>query len=83
MKPSPVTGYNRIELIEEYVNLQDRFIAQLEDAQHHHIDLNATKMRHPVWSFVKMSVSGGFAITEAHQRRHQWQAEQTLKVFTN
>lgn len=81
MKPSLVSGYNRMELLDEYLSLQDRFIALLEKGQHRNVNLSTAKMKHPLWSFVKMSVTGGFAITEAHQRRHQWQAEQTLKAL--
>lgn len=79
MKPEPVSGYNRMELLDEYVNLQDRLIAQLEKGQHRHIALNATKVKHPLMSFIKMTLSECFALVEVHQRRHQWQAEQTLE----
>lgn len=82
MKPDPVTGHNRMEILDEYVNLQDRFIAQLEKGQHRHVDLNATKVKHPVMSFLKMTLSECFALAEAHQRRHHWQAEQTLQALT-
>lgn len=81
MKPSPVSGYTRMELLDEYLNLQDRFIAQLKKGQKHRINLRSAKMKHPTWSFLKISLSGGFALTGAHQRRHQWQAEQTLKAL--
>jgi len=81
MKPDPVSGYNRMELLDEYVNLQDRFIAQLEKGQHRHIALNASKVKHPLMSFIKMTLSECFALVEVHQRRHQWQAEQTLQAL--
>lgn len=81
MKPDPVSGYDRMELLDEYINLQDRFIAQLEKGQHRHLDLCNAKMRHPLISVIKISVTECFALTEAHQRRHQWQAEQTLQAL--
>lgn len=81
MKPDPVSGYDRMELLDEYINLQDRFIAQLEQGKHRHVDLNGTKMRHPLLSFVKMTLSEVFALAEVHQRRHQWQAHQTLEAI--
>lgn len=81
MKPNPVTGYNRMELLDEFVNLQDRFIAQLEKGQHRHVDLGRAKMAHPLFSIIKMTLSECFALAEVHQRRHTWQAEQTLKAI--
>jgi len=81
LKPKPVSGFNRMELLDEYINLQDRLIAQLEEAQHTHVDLGTTKVKHPLVGFIKMSLSACFAIIEVHQRRHQWQAKQTLKAL--
>lgn len=81
MKPDPVSGYNRMELLDEYVNLQDRFIAELEKGQHEHVDLSASKIRHPLISWIKITLTECFALAEVHQRRHQWQAEQTLKAL--
>lgn len=80
MRPGAVSGYNRMELLDEYVNLQERFIAQLEKGHERRLDLSATKMRHPLISFIKISLTECFALAVAHQRRHQWQAEQTLKA---
>lgn len=81
MKPDPVSDYNRMELLDEYVNLQDRFIEMLEKARHRHVHLNTTKVKHPVISWLKMTLSECFALAEVHQRRHQWQAEQTLEIL--
>lgn len=81
MKPDSVSDYDRLELLDEYMNLQDRFVKQLEKAHQRKVDLNKAKMRHPMISFVKMTLTECFALAEVHQRRHQWQAEQTLKVL--
>lgn len=81
MRPDPVSGYNRMELLDEYINLQDRFIVQLEKAQHRHVDLSAVKVRHPLISFLKVTLTECFALAEVHQRRHQWQAKQTLQAL--
>lgn len=81
MKPERVDDFNRIELLDEYVNLQNRFIVLLEKGQQKQLDLNATKVKHPIFSFFRMTLSECFAIAEVHQRRHQWQAEQTLKAL--
>lgn len=81
MKPDAVEGYNRMELLDEYINLQDRFIALLEKGYHGHVDLGAVKIGHPLISIIKMKLTECFALAEVHQRRHQWQAEQTLKAL--
>lgn len=81
MKPDSAAGYNRMELLDEYVNLQDRFIEQLEKAQHRRVDLSAVKIRHPLVSFIRITLTECFALAEVHQRRHQWQAEQTLNAL--
>lgn len=81
MKPNPVEGYNRMEILDEYLNLQDRLIAQLEKARHRHIDLCSSKIRHPLLSIIKMTLADCYALMDAHQRRHQWQAKQTLKAL--
>jgi hypothetical protein len=81
MKPDPVMGYNKTELLKQYIDLQDRFLEQLEEAQHKQVDLGRTKIEHPMIALLKMTLSESFALTEAHQRRHQWQAEQTLNIL--
>ncbi len=83
MKPEPVSGYNRMELLDEYINLQDRFTALLEKGHHQHVHLSAVKVPHPIFSFLKLSLSECFALAEVHQRRHQWQAKQTLEALDN
>lgn len=81
MRPDPISGYNRMELLDEYLNLQDRFIVQLEKAQHRHLDLSAVKVKHPLIPFLKVTLTECFALAEVHQRRHQWQAKQTLNTL--
>ncbi|WP_138430628.1 DinB family protein [Fodinibius saliphilus] len=81
MKPDPVSGYNRMNLLNDYISLQDQFIAQLEKGRHHHADLGRIKMKHPLISLIKMTLTETFALAEAHQRRHFWQAEQILHTL--
>lgn len=80
MKPDPVSDYDRMELLDEYINLQDRFIAQLEKGLHRHVDLGNVKIKHPLISLIRITLTECFALAEVHQRRHQWQAEQTLEA---
>jgi uncharacterized damage-inducible protein DinB len=83
MKPVDTSEYNRMELLEEYLNLQDRLIVQLENAHQKHVHLGRSKVSHPIFSMIKMTLSECLLLLEAHQRRHQWQAEQTLQVLKN
>ncbi|PAU94348.1 hypothetical protein CK503_05965 [Aliifodinibius salipaludis] len=81
MKPVDTSGYNRIELLDEYLNLQNRLITQLENAHQKNVHLGRSKVTHPIFSIIKMTLSECFLLLEAHQHRHQWQAEQTLQVL--
>ncbi|WP_445665071.1 DinB family protein [Fodinibius sp. AD559] len=83
MKPVDTSEYNRMELLDEYLNLQDRLIAQLEYAHQKNVHLGQSKVTHPIFSIIKMTLAECFLLLEAHQRRHQWQAEQTLQVLQN
>lgn len=80
MEPEVTADYNRLELLDEFMELQDQFIAQLEHAKNEHIDLGGTKISHPVIGFLKLTFSEYYLLTIAHQRRHHWQAEQTLSA---
>lgn len=81
MKPVDTSGYNRMELLDEYLNLQDRLITQLENAHQKNVHLGRSKVTHPIFPIIKMTLSECLLLLEAHQRRHQWQAEQTLQVL--
>ena len=83
MKPVDVSEYNRMQLLHEYLNLQDRLIVQLETAHQKHVHIGRSKITHPIFFVIKMTLSECFLLLEAHQRRHQWQAEQTLQALQN
>ena len=83
MQPVDTSKYNRSELLDEYINLQDRLIVQLKKARERTVDLRQAKVIHPIFSLLTMTLSECFLLLEAHQRRHQWQAEQTLKALQN
>jgi len=83
MQPDPVSGYNRMELLDEYVNLQEQFIALLEKGEHRHVDLAKARIAHPIVPMIKMTLTECYGLAEAHQRRHHWQAQQTLKALKN
>lgn len=83
MKPVDTSGYNRMELLDEYLNLQDRLIVKLEDAHQESVHLGRAKVTHPIFPIIKMTLAECFLLLKAHQRRHQWQAEQTLQALQN
>lgn len=83
MKPVDTSEYNRTELLNDYLHLQDELIVQLKKARAKQMDLRREKVRHPIFSLLTMTLSECFLLLEAHQRRHQWQAEQTLQALTN
>ena len=81
MKPDPSAGNSRMELLDEYIDLQNRYILQLQQARNHHVDLGRTKIPHPMIRLLKLKLSEQYLLITAHQRRHQWQAEQTISAL--
>ncbi|SMO70954.1 DinB family protein [Fodinibius sediminis] len=81
MRPDAVSRYNRLELLDEFINLQERFVSQLRYARKESVSLRGTKVPHPLLSLLRLTFSEYYLLTLAHQRRHQWQAEQTLSAL--
>lgn len=67
------------DLLGEFEALQDRFKGLVGEAQEKSVDLNSVKVPNPILKMVKMTLSESFAVAEAHQRRHIWQARQIYK----
>lgn len=65
-------------IIANFETLQDRFVEQLKRCRQKGVDLNRVKAGNPALPFVKMRLSECYAVLDAHQRRHLWQARQTL-----
>lgn len=55
-----------------------RVISLLEELESDRADLDKIKGVHPVFNFLPMSLTDLLLVMAAHQRRHFWQAEQTL-----
>lgn len=77
--PQTKADLKKQAVLDRFINLQDEFIEELKTAQVDSVDLNNTKVSNPLLKFVKMTLAECFAVTEVHQRRHIWQAEQILK----
>lgn len=73
--------FRRKVLLDEYLNLQDRLIAQLERARRQQVHLMKAKVVHPLFPVIRMTLSECFLLLDIHQQRHQWQAEQTLEIL--
>lgn len=82
-KPQKTAGKSAQQVYESFAKLQHRFIDQIERSRKKGIDLDATKVGNPALPFLKMTLSECYAVAEAHQRRHLWQAEQTIKALKN
>lgn len=78
-KPPEYAGLNKDVVLQNFSDLQDNLIQQLTRAKEMNIDLSKIKVPNPVTSLIKMTVAECMAITEAHQRRHFEQAENTLQ----
>lgn len=78
LKPAASASQDAADVFNAFFTLQDRFIDQLKRCRQKGIHLKKVKVSHPVLPFIKMSLSESYAVTEAHQRRHLWQAEQVL-----
>lgn len=82
-EPDPVSGYTRYQVLENFTDLQERFITQLKQANQQGHDLGNVYVNNPIFSFVKMTLSECYAVTSAHQRRHIWQARQILRMLNS
>jgi len=67
------------ETFHRLIESEDEFLTLLEKAENEKWNLDKVKGRHPVFKFLKMSLTDIFILTDAHQRRHFWQVEQILK----
>jgi hypothetical protein len=81
MKPGDTTQANRMDILDEYLMLQNKLLILLEEAHHQNVHLGKTYVTHPVFSVITMTLAECFLLLDAHQQRHQWQAEQTLKAL--
>lgn len=81
MKPDEKHGADRMQTLDEYLNLQNRILSLLEKARSRHVHLGRVKVTHPIFSILKMTLSECLLLMDVHQQRHQWQAEQTLKAL--
>jgi hypothetical protein len=77
IKPRMVT--NREELLRSYHQAHDEIRRLIREAAT--IDVNRATFRNPFVGLVRVTVSTGFNVIAAHDRRHLWQAAQVEKAL--
>lgn len=78
-KPDQAENLDKEQILEQFIDGQNKLIEYLETSGEKGIDLNRLKASHPLVKFIRMRISECLAIVDAHQRRHMWQAEQILE----
>lgn len=82
-EPEPSPQLNRQQVLVDYMQLQDSFIAQLEIIRQNNIDLENNKTNNPILKFLPMPLNACYGLVLAHQERHMWQARQILDHLRN
>ena len=77
-KIAPMPSRGREEILRAYREAHDTVRGFLRDAVE--LDTNRATFSNPFFSFIKVSVSTGFLVICAHDRRHLWQAEQVIQA---
>lgn len=77
-----VNDIQKDEILNSLLDTQDQLISLINLANSKSLDLNAIKGRNPVANWLSMSISDFLLVQDAHQRRHVWQSEQTLKKLS-
>jgi len=67
--------------LEELIDSNDTIINEINTFKSKQLDLNNIKGKNPVFKF-KMTVIEFLLMFEAHQERHFWQTEKTLKTLS-
>ncbi|MGK7392909.1 MAG: hypothetical protein ACNS60_21325, partial [Candidatus Cyclobacteriaceae bacterium M2_1C_046] len=68
-------------VLNDFLELQDKYIRQLEIAENSNLNLSNIKVPNPIISFIKMTPAECIAVTEAHQRRHMEQAKNVKELL--
>ncbi|MDX1673083.1 MAG: DinB family protein [Balneolaceae bacterium] len=77
--PEPTPQLDRQQVLLDYMQVQDSFIAQLEISRQKNIDLEKNRTNNPILTFLPMPLNACYGLVMAHQERHMWQARQILE----
>jgi hypothetical protein len=79
-RPEPKSTVNRArDVISKLADTEDKLIELLTNFEKNRIDLEKTKGKNPILTFLPMSVIDFIVLFDAHQRRHFWQLDQTVQ----
>ncbi len=81
MRPAGENHNQTYQLLDELISFNTELIQLIEELTIQNLDLNRIKGRNKVFKF-KMTLTEFFLMLAAHQDRHIWQAEQTLKKIS-
>lgn len=80
-QPVEYAKLDKEEILKNFLNLQDKYISQLEIAKKLNLNLSSVKVSNPIIEFIKMTPAECIALTEAHQRRHMEQASKVKDLL--
>ena len=80
-QPVQYARLDKDEVLNNFLDLQDKYINQLETARANKLDLSSIDVSNPLISFIKMTAAECIAVTEAHQRRHMEQARKVKQIL--
>lgn len=81
MYPVDSESDNYRRYLEELIDSNETIIEEIQVFKKELLDLNRTKGKNPVFKF-QMTVIEFLLMFEAHQQRHFWQTEKTLKKLS-
>lgn len=81
MRPAGENHNQPYQLLDELISFNTELIQLIEELTIQNLDLNRIKGRNKVFK-LKMTLTEFFLMLAAHQDRHIWQAEQTLKKIS-
>ncbi len=82
LKPTPLEGMDREQIVQNFLSIQDEILELLKKSQIEHLVLDKLKFKNPEFPLVPMDANAAFAILEAHQRRHFDQMRAALKAIS-
>lgn len=81
MYPVDSESDNYRKYLEELIETNEVLISEIGSFKEERLDLNSIKGKNPVFK-VNMTIIEFLLMFEAHQQRHFWQTEQTLKKLS-
>lgn len=73
----PPKDVEPLKVLEEFVRSREEYLAFAREAAH--VDMSSIRFENPAVKLLKLSLTEGFLVMLAHDRRHLWQAENVRK----